>query len=242
MRKKISIGEWFSYFKMNFVIDYAIEVGLFVAGFLIALFVFGKGNAEKMFPLGVSLALVSVAITVVFTSVMMFSQQFNVAVAMGCTRKNFLGAYLGTTTVFMVVELLTAYLMYYFERLVYAAAFPTKGFVDAPEIFFKPGVIVFCLIAAVIIKFFSGELVLHFGKTGFIVLWLSYMGLCFGMSNLCTNASREPDGLCARILDTLIWLVQSFYGLGAYILGYAVLIILFGVFGAMQLRQEVRSA
>ncbi len=241
MRKKISLGEWFSYFKINFLLDYAIELGVFLIGFLIAIFAFGTGDATKMFPLGVCGALGAIAVTVIFTSIMSFSQQFNVAVTMGCTRKSFLGAYLGTTTVFMIVEFFTAYLLYQLERLVYTAAFPAKEFVDGPEMFFRPGILIFCLIATIVIKFFSGMLVLRFGRMGFFVLWIGYMALCLGFSSICAKASHEPNGYCARFLDALIGVFKSFNGLGIYFLGYAILIILFVVFAVLQLRQEVRT-
>ena len=241
MKKRNSVMDCFLYFKMNFLLDVMVELILFAVGFGVGVVLCMAYGAEERFPFGVMFAAIGLVMMTLFSAMQSFSQQFNVAIAMGCTRKRFLLAFLGTTAVFTAGEFLFLWILYHLEQGLYGIWMPAQSVVEAGGVL-KPAIVLLVLLAAIVLRFVGGMIVLRFGRMGFYVVWFGYMILCIGGGNMATHVAEVPDGLLARIFQALADILMYHDWLGAYLIGYGLIGILFVIFSALQLHQEVRSA
>lgn len=242
MEKINSALKYFGYFKNNFLTDFLTEAAGFLIGFLVAFFVLARVEEEEMLMFGSLMAVVALMIGAIFSGMILFQQRFNVAIAMGCTRKRFLGWYLLTSFVFLAIEMLVLSLLYFFEKSLYIFSFPGKKLVCTMDWLFQPKVIIFVILAVVVIKLFTGVFALRYGTIGLIILWGVYMAGCIAFSRICNVAHKKPEGACAVIIDKVAAMIQGMNGMGAAIFGYAVLAIVFLIFARLELKQEIRSA
>ena len=245
MEKRNSVLDWFKYFKNNFLLDACAGLIAFAIGMIISIIMWKTGVMEWGVPFGTGFMTGAFLMMALFASMMSFSQQFNIAVAMGCSRRRFLSAFFGTTAVFSVVELLMLWVLYHLEMFVYRCFIPAQEGNDVEASIGEVldlKIVLTILVAAIVFKFVSGMIALHFGRPGFYVVWFGYMILIFGAGNIATRAADNPDGICAEIMRKVCEILTFWNGLGSYLVIYAVLAILLLVFGRMQLRQEVRSA
>ncbi len=243
MKKSNFVVAWFRYFKGNLLVDLCVELISFVIGLVVGIILLGAFGENEGFPFGTVFAAGAFFIMALFASMMYYSQKFNIATAMGCTRKRFLGAFLGTTAVFSMAEMILLWILYHVEMFIYGVIVPRQ---DGSEIvlelgFLTPQILFTILAAVVILKFVSGMVVLHFGRIGFYVMWFGYIILCLGGSSIVSHAADNPDGLSVKLVTGLAEIFTYNNGLGAYLAVYIVFAILFLVFGMMQLREEVRS-
>ena len=245
MEKRNSVLDWFKYFRRNFQMDACAGLIAFVIGLIISGVMWKTGVMDEGFPFGTLFMAGTFIMMILFASIMSFNQQFNIAVAMGCSRKRFLVAFFGTTAVYSVLELLIVWILYHLEMFGYRCLIPGQAAGDVEASIgsvIDPKAVFTILVAAVVLKFVTGMSTLRFGRTGFYVIWFGYMILSFGAGNIATRAADSPDGVCADIVRTVIEILTYRNGLGTYLVVYAILAILLLVFGRMQLRQEVRSA
>ena len=245
MEKRNSVLDWFKYFRRNFQMDACAGLIAFAIGLIISIVMWKAGAMKEGVPFGTGFMVGALVMMALFASMMSFGQQFNIAVAMGCSRRRFLVAFFGTTAVYSVLELLIVWLLYHLEMLIYRCLIPGQEGSDVEASIgsvIDLKIVFTILVAAIVLKFVSGMITLRFGRTGFYVVWFGYMILLFGAGNIVTRAADSPDGACAEIVRTATEILTFRNGLGTYLVVYVILAILLLVFGRMQLRQEVRSA
>ena len=104
MEKRTSVLDWFKYFNNNFLLDACAGLIAFAIGMIISIIMWKTGVMEWGVPFGTGFMTGAFLMMALFASMMSFSQQFNIAVAMGCSRRRFLSAFFGTTAVLGVIS------------------------------------------------------------------------------------------------------------------------------------------
>lgn len=234
--------KYFGYFKVNFLVDILAELGGFLLGVILAFFVKARIEEESLVLLGSMLAAIVLVVVCMFDGMVLYYQKFNVAVAMGCTRKKFLEQYFLTSAVFMGIDVLVLYLLNQIEKSLYASVFPAKELEGMIDWLFRPRIILLFILAGVVVKFFTGMVVLRFGKIGFFAMWGVYMVGCLSLSRIGEMVAKHPDGKLAGFIYEVIRIANGMNGMGGYILGYAILAVVLLVFVRMAMKQEVRSS
>ena len=230
------------YFKNNFFVDFGLETAAFFIGAVIAVICMGKDAGTTIVPMGSILAIGTMVMTAIFSGCFTFMQQFNLAVAMGCTRRKFLTGYLFTASVFTIAQLVFLYVANKLEISFYTGLYPASKLVGDIGVIFYPKLLVLLVLIFTVFRFFTGMIVLHFGKTGFFVLWGAYMLICVGGSRVSIMMERRPDGLCADFVNAVMHAWQSSTNNMRYIIGYVIVFILFLFTILMARRQEVKNS
>ena len=242
MNKRIkAVTNAFSYFKDNLILDLFLELVGFVVGIFLFLIIFWKEKPDTAFPLGTLMAGIIFAICTFLTGMVGFVRQFNVAVGMGCVRKKFLQAYLGTTIAFLVIDALVLLLYYCIEKAWYLGMFPELVWKLTDKLSISPVKVILILLVILVIKFGSGMIVLHFGNKGMIGCWILYLASSLGVSRVAEILSENPNGILSRIVYGVVDLFHGFGANAGYILGYLICMILFVISIRACLKEEVRQ-
>lgn len=170
-----------------------------------------------------------------------FATEFNLAVGMGLTRKQFMPAYLAAT--FMIEAVLAVFLYglhfletqgmrFFYSDLKEARAVGTILFSG----YLIPGLL---LLSAV--QIFVGSILLKYGRKVMWFFWALWMVLCLLPGRISEAMADEPDTLPARFGFGVQKVLQALDGAVGIVLFLAVLSALLAVSVCLIRRQQVTS-
>lgn len=153
---------------------------------------------EEMFALGTVIAGICAVIFFWVLPMVQMPICFNMQIAMGSTRKQFILSWL----VVVITEALVAFAVVtgicYGENILFEVLY--SGIPS--EINFLPYLLRYGVPAAVVLPIlgsFCGVLIMRFGRTAFWVLWALWMFLWLGLPNLSEAVKEAPNSLYGRI-------------------------------------------
>lgn len=231
----------FSYFIENLFLDLLLEAVGLVMGIVMFFFIEWKIGFDTIFPFGTLMAAIMLMAFTILNGMSVFARQFNIAIGMGCARKKFLSSYLGTTAVFLFVEVFFLFLCLEFEKLLYPMIFPQIPWEIELEFSISPLAVLLIVFAMLVIKYGSGVFVLHYGRRGTYICLFIYMIITLGGSRIAVIISENPDSVVAEIAYGILGAIRSLGVNGGYIAGYLICIILLVLGIRVGLKEEVRQ-
>jgi len=177
------------------------------AGFLIGMiFTFISANAGVTIPLGFIIGIGVVFCCVYFAGMSFFAQDFNLALKMGETRKEFLFPYLLFTAGELACCCLYNILLIQIETaVIWIAGLGKAGGIKGLEFYGVSLLFVYfmLIIYAVSIEAVFGALFVKFGKKAFWALWCIWMFVCIGGSRIAEWSAHHQESLFYKIGSSL---------------------------------------
>lgn len=143
-------------------------------------------ETEGYFEMATIFAAMFFVFVCIFLGVGNFIQDYNMAVMMGKTRKNFLVSYGVFSTVEIAVAELFLYLLYRLERVINLVIYRGREHdIEVTwEIFFNVKVFFLVLITVFVLKYFCGAFLLKFLKKANMILLLIWMVFCASQTRI----------------------------------------------------------
>ena len=199
-------------------------------------------SSEGYITLGSFIALwIGICMTA-FTNFFSFPQKFNLAVSMGCTRKNFFLCYWIVNTLFTAAEILFVMGLAFAEtglgRILYADSFLMDD-INLIPVLADYRVVTSILLFVPIFGMLLGILYLKFQVKAFWALWAFWMLFSLTGSKISKAISANPDSIPARIISGIGNIFMTMGSHMALPLILAVSILLFAISAILLRRQAV---
>ena len=175
-----------------------IMAGAFVVGFIILLIVMGQTEEnESAATAGTMMAVVLIVFIHFFATIISFVGQFNLAVSMGATRKNFVANY----ALFNMSEILLLeiglVILGNLEKFIASRLFPNVVMEIDMTKFFDWKYLLAAIVVLTVSEIFLGAVILRFGMKFFWVLWAIWMLAALLPLNISKN--EKLSGELAKI-------------------------------------------
>lgn len=211
----------------------------YVIGIGIACFYVNIGQGSSYYiPIGTGIAMIMTAITQVIMRVVTFSNNFNIAVSMGVTRREFLIGYQLFNLAELVVFTVCFWVLYLMEGLFARLCFPKEPMIENMNVLFQIKVIVPFLLVLCCLEIFVEAVTMRFGAKAWWTLWAFWMAMCLGIPRMIERGIKGmlPSGIqrLGNLLVTggpVLWTVC----------GVVVLVILVLAAWRMLVKQQVTS-
>ena len=211
-------------YRNNFWSTLAIQTGAFLFGLVMTCVIMTvDDNPGSWFCMGTLISTLALIVIAVFFYGFSYVQQFQLALSMGRTRMDFLGAY----ALRLVTQLLAGYglilLFHQIELHLYPVLF--RGFEN--DLFFAFltdwRIILPLFPVLTILTLFIGALYAYFGKKGTWCFYVLWMFCCFILPRMF-HVTSEDTGVLNR---TAYWMVSAFLAVpvGVWI-GFGILLLL----------------
>ena len=206
-----------------------IMLGGFVLGFVILLIIVNQSGENESATAGTMIAVILLLFVHFFSTIISFVGEFNTAVSMGATRKNFVISY----AIFNMIEITVLetglFILGNLEKTVINQLFPGIRFeIDMTEFFawkyMAGGVIEFT-----ILEIFFAAVLLRFGMKAFWVLWAIWMLGALLPGNISHNEKLSKEftkiGLMlgGKITSTGIFVCVAFVLFVIAVIGWRIL-------------------
>lgn len=168
----------------------------------------GDERITDWFAMGTVLAGLFSIIFLMVLSVVQMPLHFNIQIAMGSTRKQFMVSWLAVGVAEAVVAVLLVMGICFCENKVCAvlyAGLPNE--INFLPYLLKYGVLVAA--AAMILGTFAGALIMRFGRVAFWILWALWMFICLGLPGMEEAALSVPDSFYGKIGTVLMQFVRG---------------------------------
>lgn len=174
--------------KSGLIVPPAMVAGCMAMGFgMCALIMFTDEDPGTWFPMGTVMGLFSLAVAAVVMSLTM-AQEFSMALSMGRTRKEFLGAYALRTALWQALSYCLVLALYRVELAAGDALYAWPLEMEF-SFLFDLRVILGVLAGGTLVTLFLGCLNSYFGKKALAPLWFLWMAGCLLMPRV---AEAEP--------------------------------------------------
>lgn len=175
----------------------------FLAGIAIECVIYFGDGANNAVPLGMFVAMFGLGMPHVIAASLYLTLEFQLAVTMGVTRKNFVRNYLSLAVPEMAAYYVLFFLIYQFEKVLWGK---TLGLPMAEEVLAIMEVMPICLatglIGLLVIELLSGALMMRFGPKIFWVYWLICMTPTFlAHTDIKLPTITLPAGMVAIVTD-----------------------------------------
>ena len=215
--------------KSDLIVPLVLVATAFAVGFgLCALIMFTDVEPGSWFPMGTLIGLFCMGMAAIVFSFTM-AQEFSLALSMGRTRREFLGAYALRTLLWQVLCYGLLLVLYRVELAVGAKLFAPWPLEVDPTFLMDWRLIAAVLVGTSILSMFIGALYSYFGKKAMAPLWFLWMAVCLGGPQLDSGRLAPV----ARILEAVP-------GWGWVLLGLAVLAAMAGTVIGLGKKQMVK--
>lgn len=193
---------------------------------------------EPIMNVGLLLASIIGAMSVLAVTFVFYAIHFNIAVSMGASRKQFL---LESSLVLFaqsIIHITFIFVLGSLELLI-AKTFFKGAPLDSNLIKLDLNMLLFLLggaIAIIAIGIFVGALLHRFGRTAFWILWGIYMFFAFGGVGLRNLAKSQDSGILGDIVNTCIGFLSGLTPVGMLTI-FAVLCTILAVAGVLIFRK-----
>ena len=190
--------------KSSFFTMLAAQIGFFLLGILLVIMVMNfDDDPGSWFCMGTMVACIVLVVICGFFYGFSYSQEFQLALSMGCTRMAFLGAF----TLRLLLQILSGYVlilgMHQIELSLYPRLFPQYP----NEILFTFltdwRIIVPVMVGMTILSLFIGSLYGRYGKKGTIFFYVLWIFCCFILPRIF---HAEPG---TGVLDQTAWGIRT---------------------------------
>lgn len=172
-----------------------------------------------------------------------FGSKFELAISMGCTRREFLSVYWVENVLFAIVEIAAAILFGILEtqlgRILYAGTSLSVS-LNLTSFLLNYKVITGLSLLVPAVGMFLGTFMLKFQRKAFWVLWAIWMTAFLGCGKISNIVTKNPDSMLSNIIKGIPALFKTIAGPVWILLFIAVCAVLFLVSAVLLRRQEVR--
>lgn len=205
--------------KSDLIVPLVLVATAFAVGFgLCALIMFTDVEPGSWFPMGALMGLFCMGMAAIVFSFTM-AQEFSLALSMGRTRKDFLGAYALRTLLWQVLCYGLLLVLYRVELALGYFLYPQWPLEVEFSFLFDWRVILGVLVGGNLLTLFLGSLYSYFGKKAMVPLWFVWMAGCILMPNV---AAAEPGDGGYAIKSALVTMVNTVPDVAWVLLGLAV--------------------
>lgn len=163
----------------------------YVVGMGIACLCMNIGKKSLYYiPIGTGMAMIMTAIMQVIMRVVTFSNNFNIAVSMGVTRREFLIGYQLFNLAELVVFTVCFWVLYLMEGLFARLCFPKEPMIENMNVLFQIKVIVPFLLVLCCLEIFVEAVTMRFGAKAWWTLWAFWMAMCLGGPKLLVKGLK----------------------------------------------------
>lgn len=184
-----------------------IMLGGYLFGFGLMFIMNGRGNSEEgVFPLGSLMAFIILILVYVVIRGIALMQDFNYAIGMSVTRRNFLISY----AVVIFLEFILYYLVFVLSYLLETGIYKGLGikvmdYATKVPIMFHASTCVVLAVLAISVQFFICSMILRFGKVAFWIMWGLYMFVCIAPGRV----SNSMEGKHSVIGDLMFAMYEG---------------------------------
>lgn len=174
---------------------------------ILAFYVFAMGiacirmNMEHEFPcyipMGTIAALMMAVIMQIMIRVIVFPKNYNLAVSMGITRREFLIGYQLYNLLEFVIVIFGVWVLYLIEGVVAKVCFSNEPMAEYMDIIFQIKFIVPVLLVLCCLEIFVEAVTMRFGAKAWWTLWAFWMAMCLGGPKLLVKGVKGmlPAGM-----------------------------------------------
>lgn len=189
--------------------------------------------------LGSMMALGGIAVFVFFAVGVHLATMFHYAVAMGCTRKSFLPAYMAATFFSFLMLAVELKLMNFLEGLKLELMYPTLIQLNPVEAVMQWKCLLGIALVGTALGVLVGSLLIKFGKAAMAVLWIVFMAVCIGGPRLLEFCLHHQDNVFAKTLMEVFHALAKLGSAAAPVLIIATAAVLLGISYLLLRRQQV---
>lgn len=218
-------------FQVNMILGEMIQYALITAGGSvlgtgIVLVVLRTNTTDNEYmKAGNIMALLLGAIVFLFMGILAIKGDFNLAIGMGKTRKNYVVARYLLSMLNVLIILGIVWITGTLEGGIYKVIYPNSVCrFDLGELLFRPQLVLGILLALPAVILLLGVLLLKYGKIAFWVLWCIWMVGCLGIPRIMAAVVEHPDSLMGRFGEAVIkfFMKASLWGVFGVLAGIAV--------------------
>ena len=215
----------------------ATAAASFAASTILLTVIMAYGKENTVFEIGTFMVIVMIIVLSIMVGTVKFTTQFNNAISMGKTRKNFFVSYTVVTIVMTSLEAIMVYAFHYIERMefrIFYTAIPLEF--DMSTVLRVPYVMMAVLLCSTL-QLLLGSMVLRFGRKFFWAIWAVYMMICL----LPSRVEKAMDSGSDSVLATFgRWVSTVFSGLTPQFLFLwsVIFIVVCLVISGMSLRKQ----
>lgn len=193
--------------------------------------------------LGVFIAMLLGMLVTVISCIFSYGAKFNLAVSLGCTRKEFFFAHWTGTILLVLIEIAALLIFGLLEtglgKIMYANTFLSEELNPLPYLM-NDKVIIALLLFVPAIGIFVGSLLMKFQMKAFWVLWGVWMILFLGGVKVSELVSENPNGKLANVVSGVFSFFKGMTGPVLVLLLLVIFAVMFGISAILVRKQEVR--
>lgn len=163
---------------------------MFVFGFIMASVMITTGEETTWFAMGTLMAGIVPLFASPFFFALSYSQEFNLVLSLGSTRREFITGYLLRQAVLLLLTYGLVFALGQLESLLYPLMFPgivkEAGFTPL-ELFCDLRLLIPMFAVSLIMPLFFGSLIARFGKVAWLVIYFGFLLLSFNISHILDN-------------------------------------------------------
>lgn len=179
----------------------------------------------------------------VLSCIITYGTKFNLAVSMGCTRKEFFSVHWIGTILFILIEIVAVLIFGLLEtglgKIMYANTSLSEELNLLPYLM-NYKVITALLLFVPAMGIFAGSLVMKFQMKAFWALWAVWMFLFLGGAKVSELISENPDGRLADVVSGVFAFFKGLTGPAIVLLLLVIFAVVFGISAILVRKQEVR--
>lgn len=183
-------------------------LGAMLLGFLLGIFMVAVivqvADADSYGIIGSMMAMIIWLAMVVLKGAISLEKQFNIAVGLGETRKEFIICQFMSMFANTVIELLVLMVLNILEKKLWEAVYPFPCELDVVTGFFRVRSVLAVIFLAPSLTMFFGMLILKFQKKAFWFLWGFWMVGSLGLARVSDFMENNPNGTLAMWVHSVI--------------------------------------
>lgn len=214
-------------------------VGMVFGSVMVALIVLLADDVDSYALMGTFMAFVVWVAVIVFVGAFSLERRFGMAVAMGETRKSFLINQWLIMAFNTLLEILVIVVMNTVEKAIGERLYNLPCDFDVVSQIIDYRLILAAVVTVPSASMFLGMLIAKFQRKAFWGIWVFWMAGSVGMSRLSHLAHMNPDGVLAKMADTLAASATAMGMTGAALLAVLIGAVMMTVSVAVLRRQAV---
>lgn len=192
--------------------------------------------------LGTFLAMLLGMFVTVISCIFSYGTKFNLAVSMGCTRKEFFFAHWIGTILIVLIEIAALLIFGLLEtglgKIMYNTFLSEE--LNLLPYLMNDKVIIALLLFVPEIGIFVGSLVMKYQMKAFWVLWAIWMIFFLGCVKISELISEDPEGKLADVVSGVFSFFKEMTGPVLVLLFLVIFAVMFGISAILVRKQEVR--
>jgi hypothetical protein len=194
-----------------------IAVVVFILGTILLAIVMKTDNEPTTFEIGTALVSMLLAFYVLIIGALSYGQEFNMAIQMGVTRKQFTPAYFITSLIFVSVNVLVIYGFHFIENFEIATFYASYEKDTGIEQFLLSWNIIPLILLLAALPQFIGCLTMKFGKKAFWVIWALWMIGCMLPSRIINAMKKGNDSILAKLGNGIAYVASHITPVGGFV-------------------------